>query len=221
MDYRAELSMRREQLQQLAANGVNMEDEASYAAYLGLAEEAMYACVLVAEENCREQDRQWENSSLAREILTYALLLKEDSARADGVNAALQRMADLLYDHPRLRLCVMEQQLKHCSHHSLAEEQALAEELAEWADLVARADAGEWPTKGRSSFLKCDPVEWSPRWEEVIDQADRIVFERLEGVPRGMGFCFAYWHERKRVLHEMFGLEWRTPSEMNPRVMFD
>lgn len=63
-------------------------------------------------------------------------------------------------------------------------------------------------------------MEWTARYEEVIDEVERIVEERLSDHPRGMGFCFAYWHEKAEVL-EQFGVEWRSPSSMNPGVMFD
>ena len=70
-------------------------------------------------------------------------------------------------------------------------------------------------------MLKHDPVEWTARWEEVIDEVDKIVDSRLEEHPRGMGFCHACWHERAAVLSEQFGIEWRSPARMNPRVLFD
>ena len=70
-------------------------------------------------------------------------------------------------------------------------------------------------------MLKHDPIEWTARWEEVIDEAEKIVDSRLEDVPRGMGFCHAYWHEKAAVLSEQFGIEWRSPARMNPRVLFD
>jgi len=35
-----------------------------------------------------------------------------------------------------------------------------------------------------------------------------------------MGFCFGYWAEKRNAL-ERRGIEWMSPSVMNPRVMFD
>ena len=68
--------------------------------------------------------------------------------------------------------------------------------------------------------LKHDPVEWTARWEEIIDEADRKAEENLEEMPRGMGFCHAFWHERAAALASL-GIEWRSPSRMNPGVLFD
>ena len=67
---------------------------------------------------------------------------------------------------------------------------------------------------------KKDPVEWTEKWEEVIDEAMRNALSRLEDTPRGMGFCYAYWHELKEALKHL-GVEWRSPKTMNPGVMFD
>ena len=39
-------------------------------------------------------------------------------------------------------------------------------------------------------------------------------------VPRGMGFCFMYWSSKADVLARR-GIFWKSPHEMNPRVMFD
>ena len=38
--------------------------------------------------------------------------------------------------------------------------------------------------------------------------------------PRGMGFCFLYWSSKAAVLARR-GIFWKSPHEMNPRVMFD
>ncbi|WP_294456636.1 hypothetical protein [uncultured Bacteroides sp.] len=43
----------------------------------------------------------------------------------------------------------------------------------------------------------------------------------MEGHPRGMGFCFAYWNTKAQVLKADYGIEWRSPAIMNPHVMFD
>lgn len=65
-----------------------------------------------------------------------------------------------------------------------------------------------------------DPVERSERWEEIIYDVEQECHQRLEDHPRGMGFCHGYWHEKADVLRS-YGIEWRSPSAMNPRVMFD
>jgi hypothetical protein len=35
-----------------------------------------------------------------------------------------------------------------------------------------------------------------------------------------MGFCFAYWAEKRAALAR-HGIDWNSPQDMNPGVMFD
>ena len=70
------------------------------------------------------------------------------------------------------------------------------------------------------AHLKFDPVERTEEYEDLIYDVEKECDRRLKGEPRGMGFCFSYWATRRAVL-AAYGIEWRSPSYMNPRVMFD
>lgn len=69
-------------------------------------------------------------------------------------------------------------------------------------------------------ILKADPVQATAEWEDVIYDVEKEVDEQLKDEPRGMGFCFSYWSAKRAALARR-GIEWRSPSAMNPRVMFD
>ena len=73
---------------------------------------------------------------------------------------------------------------------------------------------------GLGGMLKVDPVQATPEWEEVIYEVEKEVDEELKDEPRGMGFCHSYWSAKRAALARR-GIEWRSPSAMNPRVMFD
>lgn len=60
----------------------------------------------------------------------------------------------------------------------------------------------------------------NPAYEDVIYEVEKEVDEDLKDEPRGMGFCFGYWSAKRAALASR-GIEWRSPSAMNPRVMFD
>ena len=75
-----------------------------------------------------------------------------------------------------------------------------------------------WDSLG--GMLKVDPVQATPEWEKVIYEVEKEVDEELKDEPRGMGFCFGYWSAKRAALARR-GIEWRSPSEMNPRVIFD
>ena len=73
---------------------------------------------------------------------------------------------------------------------------------------------------GLGGMLKVDPAQATPEWEEVIYEVEKEVDEQLKDEPRGMGFCHSYWSAKRAALARR-GIEWRSPSVMNPRVMFD
>ena len=73
---------------------------------------------------------------------------------------------------------------------------------------------------GLGGMLKVDPVQATEKWEEVIYEVEKELDEQLKDEPRGMGFCFSYWSAKRAALAHR-GIEWRSPSAMNPRVMFD
>lgn len=73
---------------------------------------------------------------------------------------------------------------------------------------------------GLGGMLKVDPVQATEKWEEVIYEVEKELDEQLKDEPRGMGFCFSYWSAKRAALARR-GIEWRSPSAMNPRVMFD
>lgn len=69
--------------------------------------------------------------------------------------------------------------------------------------------------------LRCDPVEYTYRWEQIYPEVQRRLDDRFANAPRHMGFCFKYWEAKRSLLRDEYGIEWRSPSQMNPRVMFD
>ena len=96
----------------------------------------------------------------------------------------------------------------------------LRKEINQLRANIQAADEGRFEDIKTKSMLKSDPVEWTKEYEDVIDAADHEAYQHLGDAPRGMGFCFAYWAEKRNALARR-GIEWRSPSRMNPGVMFD
>lgn len=69
--------------------------------------------------------------------------------------------------------------------------------------------------------LRHDPVEYTREWERIYYDVEEELERRFDNAPRGMGFCFHFWNAKRELLSERYGIEWRSPSQMNPRVMFD
>lgn len=70
-------------------------------------------------------------------------------------------------------------------------------------------------------LLKRDRVEYSWEWERIYYDMEEEVMRQFENEPRHMGMCFRIWSAKKTLLKDKYGIDWRTPGEMNPRVMFD
>lgn len=190
-------------------------------------EDGLYCCVLLAEENNRHQYGSWVNSALAKEFLGYAAMLNNSVESLDSIQIAAERMADTIFDRPRLkaelirfRLGVL-RQMSPKTDKLLSTIKTCEEKLLQITTNIGYADNNEFDKIVQKGWLKYDPVEWSARWEEVIDQAEEIAYKNLSDHPRGMGFCHALWHEKRRVLCEQFGVKWRSPAMMNRGVLFD
>lgn len=184
-------------------------------------------CVLVAEASLREQKSEWEIASLCKVLLKYAAWLEEFDHMLDSAYSVVSRFEDCLMEHPRLKLRLLELELtivrriEALQDHELSHAEYLEREISLHKRNIYFADNDQLDSIGQTGYgLKKDPVEWTARWEEVIDEADRMTEEKLKGYPRGMGFCHAYWHERQKALRKL-GVSWRCPSEMNPRTRFD
>ena len=218
-DYCAKLDVLRGEIGKQQA--LNTEDA------LNLVREAMFTCIEVVNDNLKNSDRVWENAQLAREFLDYANHLNQFEHMVNVLYVATKRMLDVIFEHPRLKLEIMQllyevlRFIENRDMHELAITEDLRDEIRLYRNNIEAADKGDFDSVIQNGHLKHDPIEWTAHWEEVIDEADEIVYKNLSNQPRGMGFCFAYWHERATVLSEKFGIEWRSPSLMNPGVIFD
>lgn len=95
-------------------------------------------------------------------------------------------------------------------------------ELDEWRDYIdiENITPEQWNMK-YSHFLKFDPIERTPAWEENYYEVEQAVDTAIgNDCVRGMGFCFEYWRVKQEVLMQR-GVEWHTPAQLNPRVRFD
>lgn len=71
-----------------------------------------------------------------------------------------------------------------------------------------------------SRYLKYDPIEDTRKYKSIVWLVELELMIRFLLVPRRMGFCFMYWRRKQIILHR-YGIEWRTPAQMNPHVRFD
>ena len=221
-----EINIRKELERCLAcAEGITLDGKGDT---LDLCREICAGCVLLAEQDWRNQEMTWEISMLAEHFLKYARHLEGFDHELDFVNSTTDRMIETIPEgHPRLKLRMVQfrllvlHRIEALADHDLSVTEDMEEEIEFLKRNIARADRGALEEIEQEGHLKGDPVRWTLRFEKVIDSVEEEVDRRLKGVPRGMGFCFAYWAEKKSVLKESYGIDWKTPGEMNPKVLFD
>ena len=65
-----------------------------------------------------------------------------------------------------------------------------------------------------------DPVQRTPKWEEIIYDVEQECDEQLQGIKPYRGFCHKRWGVKKEILAK-YGIDWKSPARMNPRIRFD
>ena len=179
-----------------------------------------------AEAILREQKDPSAITPMAREVLRYVQHLVQFDHLLPEAYTKADRMADCVYEHPRLKLDLLRVKLEAVTYaesiegHTYNITAEIREEVNRLAANIQAADEGRWADIRTTSMLKSDPIEWSKQYEECIDEAEHEAYSHLTDIPRGMGFCFAIWAEKRKALAKR-GIEWQSPNQMNPGVMFD
>lgn len=191
--------------------------------------ERLLAIVNEMRENAQDM-RSYRNLPLADEFMELLKSIDDPEEEGIGKVHAIEAIVDYLseYDVPRRMLAIRRyelEQLALCTVVDLKNEPHLAEELAynirKLEDYIDTQHVGtEDFRKKYNRHLKFDPIERTPEWEDIYYDVEQECDRRLGDTPRGMGFCFGYWAELRNVLAER-GIEWHSPHELNPRVMFD
>lgn len=212
-EYRSEL------LSKIAASPNDVENIA----------ELICADCIICEENVKDSGPSWKNSELVNEILEFApvLLNKNGNEYGNIVYNVCNRVEDVLFNHPRLMVMLLKLELKalDASKDFDGDKQetrkGIEEKIEFFETNIKRADRGNLEQCENIGMLKKDPVEWTKEYEAVIDKAEEKANAELADEPRGMGFCHSYWHTLTNILFDDYGIVWRSPAVMNPRVMFD
>jgi len=68
-----------------------------------------------------------------------------------------------------------------------------------------------------------DLIEDNPEIKAIIDASDIEAESKLANSEHRnkMGFCHLFWMVKTDILKNKYGIEWKSPSVMNPDVMFD
>jgi hypothetical protein len=71
--------------------------------------------------------------------------------------------------------------------------------------------------------LHHDPMAEDPRYAAAVAAASEQAERELERHPLhgGLGFCRVLWLRKKQILWQRYGIEWLSPSDRNPYVLFE
>lgn len=172
-------------------------------------------------ENYNEFGELWKNIPLGIEsfdiMLDLPYHMKGNYEGKVGKAEIMSAIISYMDETTTPRLCIeMREYIKALN----PDDQANNEELQRLHDFIDPEISVEEYCSKYEKMLKFDPVERTERWEEVIYEVEKECAEILKDESKGMGFCFAYWSTKSAVLSK-YGIEWRSPSSMNPRVHFD
>ena len=78
------------------------------------------------------------------------------------------------------------------------------------------------PTPDDPNIIKHDPIEDDPAYQWAFEAADsEAQKEHAKNGPHRLGSVHGFYAIKKRILKEKYGIEWKTPPEMNPKWAFD
>jgi hypothetical protein len=66
-----------------------------------------------------------------------------------------------------------------------------------------------------------DPQESDPTLKDKFALVDRKAERVVGNVARDSKFIFHFWEAKRRILKAQFGIQWKTPAELNPRIKYD
>ena len=58
-------------------------------------------------------------------------------------------------------------------------------------------------------------------YKKKFNAVERVLEQEFASTQKGLGFCHVYWARKKKLLKEMYNIDWKTPIELNPGIQFD
>ena len=181
---------------------------------------------LLAKAYMHDQ-RSWLIAPLAQHAYDMMLgVSTDDEESLKTMIAVIDRLCSVINsDHPRLLMKLYAMQYSFEKQRNEPNTDALKDTAEQLVSLATLSACDTWyaPLKEEIEALlgKDAVIEYSEEYEAVIDKVEEEVGNKMGNQPYAMGMCFEIWHIKQTILAEKYGIEWRTPSQMNPRVMFD
>ena len=69
--------------------------------------------------------------------------------------------------------------------------------------------------------LLYDPVENTVEYQKIANELESELFKLMQHVECKMGRSYKYWSLKKRILKQKYNIDWKSPPEMNPGIIFN
>ena len=68
-----------------------------------------------------------------------------------------------------------------------------------------------------------DPIEQTSEYQNISNEVDEETNKILseQSIPKTRGYINKFWALKKQILKNKHNLNWKTPAEMNPGILFD
>ena len=73
----------------------------------------------------------------------------------------------------------------------------------------------------RAASEKFDPQESDPKLRAAFSAADAAAERRVGNVRRDEKFALKFWAAKKQILREKYGIDWKSPAELNPSFVYE
>lgn len=84
---------------------------------------------------------------------------------------------------------------------------------------IARRRKAREPLYDRSERL--DPIEFDPAYKSIFRLVNMEAAHQTKFYKGQMGYCHLFWGTKQDILRRKYGIEWKTPAQMNPDTLYD
>ena len=68
---------------------------------------------------------------------------------------------------------------------------------------------------------KTDEIEKTEEYLKIKDVVDNKVEKYAKTLDGGLGTCYKVWEYKKELLKSIYNIDWKSPAELNPNIIFD
>ena len=69
--------------------------------------------------------------------------------------------------------------------------------------------------------MRIDEKELDQKSKKQFEEVEKFLTKEFKGKKHILGMCHSIWYRKKRLLKEMYNIDWISPKELNPGIIFD